>query len=755
MADTNREARTLRQYGRFEMPNPLHGFASYNTLFTISGLTETEVRNPELYLTNPVHDVIARSSGIGAEATNRISDAIAFSENRSGQLAEQGVVGRRSDQIIQRLEYETKDDLYQQSVDILRRNHDLFIEDVNILSTIGPNSDRNLANFTKMEFKIHEPYSITFIEKVRAATYVNGFLDYQAAPLLLTIDFTGFDENGRVVKPKENLKRKIPIIIVRVDFDVNEGGAVYDITAVPYGDQAHDDMFKVARTEVPINVNYWPTWKRKVEKALNVTMMDNEIDEEVRELPDTYRFEIEDGLLGSAETAFVAPSNNNDQDVEDVIVGPEDQQLQDDIAQRQATETSQTLPRGTNVVKAMEDWIRAQPGFLELSEDFWKAYLTMAGVDLPDDEKDRTLYIRNLLTNKEKEGELEKLFLENQYLPWFKIKTSIYTDTSRLDKITKMHPKEIVYKAVSNKIHVLKFLATGLSIGKKNWQRLVRKNYDYIYTGDNVDVQGLRINYKSAYYMRNVRPTTKSPNEPAYKKAVKKAFNKVFGREDYPDPLLPLRSYPSIVQGRSTVTPDSPVAFKQQEFFDYLTNPEADMMRVELDILGDPHYLCQDIYTTLKRINEQRTDIVVGRVDDDFDNQTSNSFNGDRYTPLINIRYRLPADIDERQGTMFSAGKSSQEDNLFFSGVYQVVKVDSKFDNGQFIQTLTCVRMNNQQGQALAPLITTSAFDNKYLKQDKKTKAQQEGTLANPNLNRGESNDNYNDLVGNVNEIQP
>jgi hypothetical protein len=38
--------------------------------------------------------------------------------------------------------------------------------------------------------------------------------------------------------------------------------------------------------------------------------------------------------------------------------------------------------------------------------------------------------------------------------------------------------------------------------------------------------------------------------------------------------------------------------------------------------------------------------------------------------------------------------------------------------------------MNNQQGQGLSPIITTTAFDNQYLKEDKKSKAQTEGTLA-------------------------
>ena len=48
-----------------------------------------------------------------------------------------------------------------------------------------------------------------------------------------------------------------------------------------------------------------------------------------------------------------------------------------------------------------------------------------------------------------------------------------------------------------------------------------------------------------------------------------------------------------------------------------------------------------------------------------------------------------------------------------------MVKVDSKFDQGQFLQTLTCVRMNNQQGQGTAPnVITSSALKSKYI--DKK-----------------------------------
>ena len=51
-----------------------------------------------------------------------------------------------------------------------------------------------------------------------------------------------------------------------------------------------------------------------------------------------------------------------------------------------------------------------------------------------------------------------------------------------------------------------------MSLGQVDWSDYVRKEYNYIYTGDNVDVQDLKINYKTAYYMRNVR-SVRAPGE--------------------------------------------------------------------------------------------------------------------------------------------------------------------------------------------------------------------------------------------------
>jgi len=141
---------------------------------------------------------------------------------------------------------------------------------------------------------------------------------------------------------------------------------------------------------------------------------------------------------------------------------------------------------------------------------------------------------------------------------------------------------------------------------------------------------------------------------------------------------------------------------RKQEFYDYLTNPTVDMMRIEMTILGDPAYLCQDQFVPLDKNGIKYES--GSRYDQD-----SGSFNADNYTPLIELIYRLPDDIDEKKGVMFDNKSMVKEENLFFAGVYQVVKIDSSMSNGQFLQTLTCVRLNNQEGAGQPVDIVTAA----------------------------------------------
>ena len=116
------------------------------------------------------------------------------------------------------------------------------------------------------------------------------------------------------------------------------------------------------------------------------------------------------------------------------------------------------------------------------------------------------------------------------------------------------------------------------------------------------------------------------------------------------------------------------------------------MMAVELEILGDPAYVAQDIFSPFD-------DKILqdGQYDDQRD-----VFNMQSYMPIVSLDYRMPTDINDKEGKMFT--QKSLESNLFFSGGYQVVKVDSSMNQGQFTQILTMVRLNNQDGEGQTPL---------------------------------------------------
>ena len=672
----------------FLKPNVLHQYASFNTIFTLSGITESELQTRK-FLTNPVHDIIARTGGIGNPNVQTKDFKEVNQDYRT--IEREGDKTRFYEQ-------------YGDSIKILSRGHDLFIENVSMISTVGPNAERNLGNFTKMEFEIHEPYAITFIEKVRAATAINGFLDYQDAPLLLTIEFKGFDDQGRPYAHHSTNKshtRKIPILISRVDFDVNEGGAKYQVMAVPYTDMAYDDRFKYPRTGMPISASDSRDWARSAETVL-AKQMEDEIKEEVRTFPDVYKFEIDEEVFQNG-----GAYKNQTQTVHANTVADQDDFY--DADEQAGTNTSAKIKTastvasaGVAVTKWFEDSIRSSLGYQELAQSFWTTYLRSSG-----NYNEQTLKDKEKVASVLKSKDFEKLLINNQYVNWFKIKTTVETpEPDKIDPITKMSPKIIKYRAVPYRLHILKFIAPGTSVANVDWSSKVHKEYNFIYTGDNVDVQGLRINYKTAYYLRNVRGDDKGYVEKGLFTHIGEAFKNVFGQERDPEPLLPLRQYPSSIKGVNKLNAIAGEDNKAQQFYDYLTNPEVDMMRIELDILGDPTYICQDMYVPLGPLNS----VSFGNKEEVYDSG-SGGFNSDQFQPIINVRYRLPDDIDEKKGTMFSGEKEFRDENLFFNGLYQVNKIESRFENGQFLQTLHCSRFNNQQGQGVPAFLSNSSTE--------------------------------------------
>ena len=673
--------------GRFD--NVLHRFASYNVILTLSGISETEIEDRS-FLTNTPHDIIARSGGI---ADANYSD---------GRYVKTSFTNPNQDQTFYDRRYEKKNDRttrsgYAYSIDVLTKAHDIFFENINIVSTTGPNNERGLANFTKMDFELHEPYGTTLTEKVRAATFTNGYEDFLTAPLLLTMEFKGFDEHGKQLDlGKDRVTRKFPIVITRVEFDIDNGGTKYYCMAVPVGDMAHDDTFKFPRGVINVSAKNIDEWAKKVQEQLE-EIQDEEINDGIRQITDRFVFEVDPKISELGKYRAVLSTNLAETNANlltrlyNRFIAGETTKID---TQAKLESGTGTINDTTSLVKYFEDAVRMGEHFQVLTDAFWLTYAyALTG---NDDFKPTTVGVLgdNLddVYKKLKDYYLSDKFLEDarekQWIDWFEIKTHMRTRYEEFDDIRKCHPKEIVYRAIPKKLHVLKFIRPGISLGNIDWSPYVVKNYDYIYSGQNLDIQNLKINYKTAYYYRNLRPREKDDKSAGFFTEFESQLNAAFGAATYPEPYAPVSQQPSNIKGASTMTPSSN---KAQQFYDYITNPEADMMRLEMDILGDPIYICQDQFLPLDKDNKHVgfTRPVSGKF---------GSFNSEYAQPLIEMRFRMPDDINENTGLMFDY-KSKYSERLWFSGIYTVTKVDTRINNGEFTQTLYGARLNNQSGE--------------------------------------------------------
>tara|TARA_B100001057_G_scaffold182696_1_gene183397 strand:- start:6003 stop:8555 length:2553 start_codon:yes stop_codon:yes gene_type:complete len=681
--------------------NVLHKFATYNTIFTLSGISEEELKSHG-YLYNPVHDIIARSGGIGdpmisegkyKAAQDRIR---AEEEFYSSQEARKFKINKTFNEA-----YDPK-----ASVNILSQGLDLFFENFNMLSTVGPNSDRGLSNITKMNFELVEPFSVSLIEKVKAATFINGYMDFMDAPLLLTIEFKGTDENGKQITSEDkNYVRKIPILIVRVEFDLDQAGAKYQVIAVPFGDLAHDDRFKFPRTQLTTSVNSVGEWIKEIVEQLDADQQ-KEIDEGVRQYKDTYEFVVSEEVSKRAKYAktlqtITAESNASlfQKFWNNYIAG---EKTKIDTAPKIKLAEAQ-VDGQTSLVKYFEDAIRTGEGYSAIADTFWQYWhmqMTSSAVSPvqtrtgPETGTNETSY--DDLMKFYSSSQFRDKAKDNQWIPWFEIKVMVETPNPRLiDSIRKVSPKKVVFKAIPKKLHCLKFFPPGVSLGFMDWSKWVRKQYNFIYTGENVDIQNFRINYKTAYYLRNVRPFNDEHKSKGKYEEFQENLVKVFGSDS-----SDIRIEPTNQKGKNTMNSGSN---KSQQFYDYITNPEVDMIRIELEILGDPAFICQDQFITIHKDRSKRADGLGSGVI----SKKYGSFNSENFQPLIQVKFnRPPDDLDDTYTGAYeyhyASGKITTNQ---FAGIYQVVKVDSKFSDGQFLQTLHCVRLNQQQqGNAAAAI---------------------------------------------------
>ena len=644
-------------------PNTLHQFASYNSLFTLSALSQADLEDTTALLNSKPHDIILRSSGIGpTENTDRAPLSAEDKKILDKNERLQGAV--------------------EKSRSTLSKNRDLYIRSVTMNSVPGLNDKRRLTSVTQISIEIVEPSGITLLERIRGAAINNGYLDHLDAPFLLTIDFKGFDEQGRPASAKDsqNMKRLIPVKLVDMQMDVTQAGTVYAVKAIPYNEFAYVNRFNYPRTAGTLS----PAGKRlsdvfkTLEELLN-KQNEDEKDTGLVEKPDVYTVTFDNKAI---EDTFITTENLEQSGMASQGVNGADGGFY--VANLIAIPPDYMKINPSNAItKILEEIMKGHPAYSDKKFDQWKSKVT------------KTLNVAQFKGGAE--GVLDAA--QDYYFDYFKIRASVVPIKGDFDTIRAMNRKKINFHVEPYKVHAYSLAIPGVSTGQ-NFKNFVFKTYNYIFTGDNVDVMDVNINYKVAYFQSRLKDFEATD---VRKNTIENASDKATGgtsaTDHNTDGNLMTRSHPDTAKSEGTgKTGGTPTQL--DSFLDSLTHPLADMVNVRMEILGDPAWISQSQFIPLNAKSFARgagkaSDPDIGywrRNRDRIWNSDLRCYNTDVAEPIIMLNFRMPTDFNDQTGVYELQADQSAE----FSGLYRVVQVEHNFTDGKYTNVLNLTRFNNQ-----------------------------------------------------------
>jgi hypothetical protein len=653
-------------------PNVLHKFASYNTIFTLSALSATEIRNPAEFFGGAAHDIIARSGGIGDG--NFSSHQESSANNRESRRDP-------SNQLNKTIDKAKAGAILGESSRIFKKDRDIYFKSVEMTSVPGLNDQRRLTSVTNIMMQLVEPSGLTLIERIRAAAFNNRFLDHLDAPYMLTIEFKGFDENGQEVQVNTDYtKRVIPIKLVTMDIDVNQGGSYYNIKAIPYNEFALVNNFMYPRTSGTLGSSSINKRFTDAVQDLQRILNEQNEDETVRgynQYPDKYNISISSDLDPEQQLDYELLAQAGMQPGSALSV--------------QTTQGTDTgggsfnmeflkFNSSQNILKILEELMKTHPKYGAKSFKEWETKV-QKGIGVRRSNPNEGL---------------------DSHFKYFRIRTGIDM-TERFDELRKTHAKVINIVVEPFYISAYNLATAGIEQDKHN-RAYVAKEYNYIFTGDNVDILDLDINYKVAYFQARLKDLEASEGRRFTED--NKSQESDTGSPASPnktdlgsDNFLPLKSETIINQSSKsgrTAKGDTRV----DQFFDYITHPKADMVVVNMDILGDPAWVGQSQFIPATPTNssgssqDNNIDFFRGGKSDNVWNPNLRCFNYDVADPVIELTFKTPQDFDDKTGVY----EMSSAQRAVFSGLYKVTQVQHNFTDGKFTQTLTMVRFNNQDG---------------------------------------------------------
>jgi len=652
--------------------NVLNKYRSYTYNFTLAALHKSQLRTPEAYRGKPLDFVILKSSGKGPNGMN--------SSNVTGITKP---IVRPEDANINGLTLSTSDidiNLGKELVESFNKESpgrfDMYIDDIEIdtLTTFTPGTNASLG--TNINFNVIEPYSINgFIEALHVGAVSAGYPSYLGASYILKMEFVGYPDDVPLpeAQPIDKTTRYFIIRFTGVEVEITEKGTRYKCTAIPFHEGAFGQPNKL-KSDIKMSGKTVKDILKNFAKELNGQIVNDDKSSKPAENATKHdEYEIKFASIDSNGNVDLSKDTNAIAEVDvkelfkdkslfkfpdpatipNVPKSAQDTQKDPDSVKYVPTEGVVQFPAGSNIHECIAAVIR-------------------------DSE-----YVKNILRTIGQGNNPDEYGMVNYFI--------VYPEIENLDTIDAVNNKpyqKYTFIVAPYKIHYTRIPRyNSQRVDSKALSRKVIREYNYIYTGKNVDVLNFKLNFNTLFFEAVPRALGKSNyafsrdglgrNGTPDISSTPEDLNKLARSQNATAPTMGDVSKPSNIGtgGPLSMTPFSILA---REMHDAIVNSKASMLQGELEIIGDPMFLVTTGHGNYKPKSEG------GGITVDGEAVYAQS------ETLISINFRNPVDIGPDGLVQFDRNR------VPFSGVYRVNKVRNSFKDGTFKQSLEVMRIPGQ-----------------------------------------------------------
>jgi hypothetical protein len=663
---------------KIPMPNVLSGFASSNYILSLRCLDDFSYNNPDLSYIKGINIPPLILSSAAISPNNRFT--------------------------------------------IGSTKFEFYMNELSINAALGFTQETKNSQILTLEFSVTEPYSMGgFITVCQAAARQAGYLNYNEAPFLLTIQFRGNTETG-MMQNISSVTKFIPFQISTITMKATAKGAVYNVKGYSANAEANKDAYVQAKEEINISgetvqevLQGGPNGK-SLQSVLNQRFIDQAKNNTVKVPDQIYIVFPKDTSSGgsagaSSGSAVVSVSNSVD----------------DPTVLKKLGLTKSTNSVGSNILIQQDDVSDIGLASVGFSGGRRPGQATRPFPDQKQCWDDKTKqWVKGSVVSNPKMTEyqfaqnanvidvINKVMLSSDYnvkaldpdavtdtglRPWWRIDTQVYhVDSNENMQSTGRRPKIIVYRVVPYGVSVAKSAAPNTGTpGTEKLALKVPKVYEYIYTGKNTEVLDFNIEIKNSFVNKfsadntyNTKSQKLKNQEGSVSTANKEATQPklVAPNQGGASQVIGANNQPTSSQFSDTSNKGGPGGTRGEteiqkagSIFHESLMEVYDMQNCDLKITGDPFWISN---SGLGNYTAQ-TDSLNVTSDGDLNWQNS------EVHCLIN--FKSPSDIDQNTGLYdFKNAITANQ----FSGLYNIKKCVSSFNNGNFTQILSGYRVPNQ-----------------------------------------------------------